>query len=73
VKTSIGNSRDVIDRDDDQHWKLGQFYYNKNDPALFLEKRFGIGWTVNLARPLAWITFLVIILLAVGIPIALGA
>jgi uncharacterized membrane protein len=72
VKTSIGNNRDVIDRDDDQHWKIGQFYYNKNDPALFLEKRFGIGWTVNLARPLAWIIFLVIILLAVGIPIVLG-
>lgn len=52
VNISIGTKGEVIDRDDDQHWKLGQFYFNGNDPALFLEKRFGVGWTVNLARPL---------------------
>lgn len=44
-----------VNRDDDKYWKLGQFYYNPDDPALFLEKRFGVGWTVNLARPLAWL------------------
>lgn len=47
-----------VNRDDDKHWILGQFYFNPDDPALFLEKRFGIGWTVNFARPLAWIIFL---------------
>ncbi|PAV28128.1 hypothetical protein CIL05_18655 [Virgibacillus profundi] len=73
VKTSTGENGDIIDRDDDKYWKLGQFYFNKNDPALFLEKRFGVGWTINFARPLAWIIFVAIILLAVGIPILLGA
>ncbi|WP_245835669.1 DUF1648 domain-containing protein [Virgibacillus ndiopensis] len=73
LKTSAGENGTIIDRDDDRYWKLGQFYFNKNDPALFLEKRFGIGWTINLARPLAWIMFLVIIGLAVGIPLLLGA
>ncbi|WP_257346833.1 DUF1648 domain-containing protein [Pseudalkalibacillus decolorationis] len=72
VKVSAEGTGKVIDRDDDQHWKLGQFYYNINDPSLFLEKRFGIGWTINLARPLAWMILLVIILLAVSIPIVLG-
>lgn len=62
----------VIDRDDDQYWKLGQFYFNKDDPTLFLEKRFGIGWTINWARPLAWLTLLLIIVLAAGIPILLS-
>jgi len=47
-----------VNRDDDKYWILGQFYYNPDDPALFLEKRFGIGWTINFARPLAWIIFL---------------
>ncbi|RIU88797.1 DUF1648 domain-containing protein [Oceanobacillus picturae] len=70
-KQSVNNSS-YVDRDDDRYWKLGQFYFNKNDPALFLEKRFGIGWTVNMARPLAWIMLLGIILLAAGIPILLS-
>ncbi len=41
--------------DDDEHWKLGIFYCNPDDPSLFLPERFGIGWTVNLARPAVWL------------------
>jgi len=40
--------------DNDQFWKLGVFYYNPDDPSLFLLERFGIGWTVNWARPTVW-------------------
>ena len=40
--------------DDDEHWKLGIFYFNRYDASLFLPERFGIGWTINLARPAAW-------------------
>ncbi|MDR2715844.1 MAG: DUF5808 domain-containing protein, partial [Coriobacteriaceae bacterium] len=40
--------------DDDRYWKLGVFYYNPDDPSLFLLERFGIGWTVNFARPAVW-------------------
>lgn len=72
VKVATGTNGKIIDRDDDKHWKLGMFYFNKQDPSIFLEKRFGVGWTINLARPLAWIIFIVIILLAVVIPILLG-
>ncbi|WP_077357510.1 DUF1648 domain-containing protein [Virgibacillus halodenitrificans] len=61
-----------IDRDDDKYWKLGQIYFNKDDPALFLEKRFGIGWTANMARPMSWVILLAIILLAIGIPLLLN-
>lgn len=44
------------DRDDDIYWKLGNtIYYNPDDPAIFVEKRFGVGWTVNAARPLGMI------------------
>ncbi|AXI08406.1 hypothetical protein CUC15_05435 [Oceanobacillus zhaokaii] len=71
VKSQMGKNGNVIDRDDDKYWKLGQFYYNKNDPAFMLEKRFGVGWTINHARPLAWIIILVIIGLAIGIPLLL--
>lgn len=45
---------DTILADDDEHWKLGVFYFNVDDPSLFLPERFGVGWTVNLARPAVW-------------------
>ena len=61
-----------INRDEDKYWKLGVIYFNRSDPALFLEKRFGVGWTINLARPLAWISLLLIIGLAILIPLLLS-
>jgi uncharacterized membrane protein len=33
----------------------GLFYYNPADPALMVEKRFGVGLDVNFAHPLAWL------------------
>ena len=38
-------------RKDPSNWKLGIFYYNKNDKRIFCPKRFGWGWTVNFANP----------------------
>jgi uncharacterized membrane protein len=40
---------------DDSKWILGMFYYNPSDPAIFVEKRSGIGFTTNFANPVAWI------------------
>jgi uncharacterized membrane protein len=37
----------VGDRTQDACWKAGLLYVNPNDPALFVEKRFGIGYTLN--------------------------
>ncbi|AYC30660.1 DUF1648 domain-containing protein [Paenisporosarcina cavernae] len=39
---------------EDHHWKYGLFYVNKNDPSIVVEKRFGIGWTLNFGQPFAW-------------------
>lgn len=63
VKTTDGTR---IDRNDDRFWKLGSFYWNPEDPALFVEKRFGIGWTMNYARPLAWIATIGLLALTGG-------
>lgn len=41
--------------DNDEHWKAGIFYWNKDDASLILPKRFGVGWTMNWARPAAWL------------------
>ncbi|WP_449138255.1 DUF5808 domain-containing protein, partial [Slackia sp.] len=53
-------------RDNDRYWKLGVFYFNREDPSLFLPGRFGIGWTMNWARPAAWAVLagLVIVVIA---------
>lgn len=52
-----------IYRDDDKHWLLGNFYYNKNDPSIFVEKRIGIGWDVNLGNPIGMIIMILPIIL----------
>ena len=48
--------------DDDEFWKWGVIYYNPNDSALFVEKRFGIGMTLNFAKWPAWVAIGLILL-----------
>lgn len=45
---------DNLLRNDDACWKLGMIYVNGNDASIFVPKRSGFGWTVNLGRPSAW-------------------
>ena len=50
-----GEEKDELYKDDDDNWILGGMYFNRNDPAWMVEKRRGIGWTVNFANPKAWL------------------
>ncbi|WP_159881473.1 DUF1648 domain-containing protein [Paenibacillus puerhi] len=50
--------------DDDKYWKAGLFYHNPSDPSLIVEKRVGIGWTINTARPAGWLLVLTPLILA---------
>ena len=56
VDASGGTSGDsrALSADDDRFWRAGVFYVNPDDPSLFVLKRFGIGWTLNWARPVSW-------------------
>jgi uncharacterized membrane protein len=56
------------DRTPDRYWKLGMFYFNRDDSAVFVEKRFGLGYSLNFARPTAWV-ILALALLAPLVPI----
>ncbi len=58
----------VGDRTPDSAWKWGLFYVNAQDPALVVEKRFGVGYTFNFGHPVAW----VLLAALVGIPVALA-
>jgi uncharacterized membrane protein len=53
--------------DDDRRWIAGILYFNREDPSLFVEKRFGVGFTMNLARPAIWGIFLAILAACVGL------
>lgn len=37
-------------------------YYNADDPSVWVEKRVGVGYTVNFARPMAWVMLALITL-----------
>jgi len=66
IKSSIDKKTGTeITRDDDSLWKLGMFYYNKDDPAVFIEKRFGAGWTNNWARWQSWLFIGIIVCIIV--------
>ena len=58
----------VGDRTPDSAWKWGLLYVNTQDPALLVEKRFGVGYTFNFGHPIAWLLLAAL----VGIPIALA-
>ncbi|MDJ0842333.1 MAG: DUF5808 domain-containing protein [Acidobacteriota bacterium] len=36
---------------DDRYWRMGSIYNNPDDGALWVEKRFGLGYTINMGRP----------------------
>jgi uncharacterized membrane protein len=43
----------LIHRDDDKNWRGGLFYINREDHALLVPRRFGLGWTLNFGNPRA--------------------
>lgn len=61
----------IIDVDDDRRWKAGVIYFNKNDPSIMVEKRFGIGWTVNFGNPKSWLFLMLPIAMLLGIAFAI--
>ena len=61
VKLGQGGARNapppegaVGDRTPDARWVAGLLYVNRADPAFLVEKRFGVGYTLNFGNPLAW-------------------
>ncbi|KAA9153087.1 DUF1648 domain-containing protein [Amycolatopsis acidicola] len=61
-------ANDATERDDDRYWKLGLFYVNRDDRAVWVPKRFGIGWTVNLGNPVAVAASVLLIAACIALP-----
>lgn len=57
---------DNFNRQNDEFWRWGIIYNNLNDPAIWVEKRTGLDWTLNFGHKEAWL----IIFMILVIPIA---
>ncbi|WP_025784329.1 DUF1648 domain-containing protein [Sporosarcina sp. D27] len=54
VSIAEEDTTSVSEDDMDDYWKLGVFYVNKQDPSIFVEKRFGVGWSINFGNPIGY-------------------
>jgi uncharacterized membrane protein len=64
--------RNPMDPTPNECWKGGIFYYNPNDEALFVEKRVGLGYTLNFANRRAWALLLGLALVVASAPFVLA-
>ena len=55
---------------DNTHWIWGVFYVNKNDPSIIVEKRWGIGYTINFGNRVAVVIMLTFLVLILGLAAA---
>jgi uncharacterized membrane protein len=66
---AAGQRAPAGDHTPDECWKGGVFYYNPADPAVWVEKRFGIGWTFNFGNPRAWFFMAGILVFVIAVPV----
>ena len=65
----LGKDRIAVSRPgEDSKWKAGGLYWNSDDASIFVEKRAGIGYTLNMAHPVSWLIIILILAIAI-IPI----
>ncbi|MFY3790967.1 DUF1648 domain-containing protein [Ureibacillus sp. MALMAid1270] len=62
----------ITDIDEDKYWKGGLWYFNKNDPSIFVEKRFGVGYTLNFANPIGYLIVILPVLIILFVSIFLN-
>jgi uncharacterized membrane protein len=66
----VGTGRGPIgDRTADERWVGGFLYFNPTDPALLVERRMGIGWTVNFGNPWSWVPVIAVAVIVVTAPL----
>jgi uncharacterized membrane protein len=67
----VGNP--IGDRTADARWIGGLFYFNPTDLTLLVEKRMGIGWTLNFGNPWSWLPLIgIAIIVVIGPMMARG-
>jgi uncharacterized membrane protein len=54
LRGALPNGR-CLDATPDAAWKAGLLYFNPADPAVFVETRMGVGWSLNFANVWSWV------------------
>jgi hypothetical protein len=57
---------------DNRNWVLGMFYVNRNDPSFLVERRFGLGYTLNFGNPRAVLLLVAFLAAIFGLVIVAG-
>lgn len=55
IATAMGEDDTSGANTPDECWKAGAIYYNPSDPAFFVPKRVGWGYTFNFAKRFSWV------------------
>jgi uncharacterized membrane protein len=63
--------RDPIDPTPNECWKGGIVYYNPNDAALFVQRRDGVGFTINMGNRWSWAIYGSLLLVLASMPVVL--
>ncbi|HXG87239.1 MAG TPA: DUF5808 domain-containing protein [Vicinamibacterales bacterium] len=68
----VGRERRVERPTNAADWRLRHLYFNPADPALFVPRRHGVGFTLNFGRPLAIVVLVATLLVGIGAPFYLA-
>ena len=66
---SLHHPTPVTRATDDVHWRFKGVYFNRDDPAMFVPLRAGLGWTINFGRPQAILFLAVFLFFSIWAPI----
>jgi len=70
IFTTLETKKLLAHLPDSSHYRWGVFYVNPDDSRLWIEKRCGVGMTLNYARPAAmWISLLFILMVLIVLTI----
>lgn len=53
------------------HWRFNGLYVNRQDPAVFVMRRNGVGWTLNFGRPQAIVFLGVVLFVSIWAPLTI--
>jgi uncharacterized membrane protein len=66
-RIAAADGQPIGDATPDSCWVLGLFYVNRADPAIFVERRMGMGYAPNFGNPWSWL--MMIAFLALSFPV----
>ncbi len=69
-RTAVLEAPPIGDTTPDSSWILGRLYFNPADPTLLVEKRTGLGYTLNLGNPWSWLV-MIVFFTGIAIPLLL--